>query len=82
MFSIWTLFELVKYGLGKVIGDSSYESNMPAYEEELSDEEIINVMSFIINSWPNKHRNIQAERTQSAADFFESEKNKNGQNSQ
>ena len=32
--------------------DSTYESNMPAYEGVLSDEEIRAVLSYIKSRWP------------------------------
>lgn len=47
-----TLFQLTKYGLAKLIGDPNYESNMPAYEAVLSDDEIIAVLSYIKSAWP------------------------------
>jgi mono/diheme cytochrome c family protein len=31
----------------------TYPNNMPAYEDELSDDEIIAVLSFIKSTWPN-----------------------------
>ena len=46
------LFKLTKYGLGAVIGDKDYKSNMPAYEDTLSDAEIVAVLSFIKSTWP------------------------------
>ena len=45
------LFELTKFGLKKLAG-GNYESDMPAYEEVLSDEEIIAVLSYIKSTWP------------------------------
>ena len=48
-----TLFRLTKYGLGELLGpDSDYQSNMPAYEGVLSDEEILAVLSYIKSTWP------------------------------
>ena len=46
------LFLMTKYGIEKMIGQT-YPNNMPAYEDELSDEEIIAVLSFIKSTWPN-----------------------------
>ena len=34
----------------------TYPNNMPAYEDELSDNEIIAVLSFIKSTWPNVKR--------------------------
>ena len=46
------LFSLTKYGLGKMIGKKDYKTNMPIYDEVLSDEEIIAVLSYIKSRWP------------------------------
>ncbi len=46
------LFRLTKYGPAEVIGDPSYATNMPAYEDTLSDDEIIAVLSYIKSTWP------------------------------
>ena len=55
------LFRLTKYGLGHVIGDDDYKSNMPAYENVLTDQEIIAVLTFIKSRWPE---NIQRRHDQ------------------
>ncbi len=46
------LFRLTKYGPAAVIGDPNYATNMPAYEDILSDTEIIAVLSYIKSTWP------------------------------
>ena len=46
------LLLMTKYGNEKIIG-KTYPNNMPAYEDELSDNEIIAVLSFIKSTWPN-----------------------------
>ena len=55
------LFLMTKYGIEKII-EKKYPNNMPAYEDILSDKEIIAVLSFIKSSWPKKiqeiHNNI------------------------
>ena len=55
------LFLMTKYGIEKIIG-KKYPNNMPAYEDILSDKEIIAVLSFIKSSWQKKiqeiHNNI------------------------
>ena len=48
-----TLFKITKYGIAKLIGDPDHRSGMPAYEGVLSDAEIIAVLSFIRDSWPD-----------------------------
>ena len=51
-----TLFLLTKYGVGALINDPDYASNMPIYEGVLSDEEIIAVLSYIKSTWPDDIR--------------------------
>jgi len=53
------LFEIVKYGPGVVINDDSYKTVMPIYKDILSDEDIIAVLSFIKNTWPEEQRTWQ-----------------------
>lgn len=55
------LFEITKYGPGVVIGDSSYQSMMPVFQSVLSDEEIIAVLSYIKNTWPEEERSWQED---------------------
>lgn len=55
------LFEITKYGPGVVIGDENYQSMMPAFKDVLTDDEIIAVLSFIKNSWPEEQRGWQDE---------------------
>lgn len=62
-----TLFALTKYGLADMLGpDSDYESNMPAYEGVLSDEEILAALSYIKSRWPDevraRHDAMEAQR--------------------
>lgn len=53
------LFEIVKYGPAVVMNDDSYKSIMPIYKGVLSDEDIIAVLSFIKNTWPEEQRSWQ-----------------------
>ena len=41
-----------------------YQSDMPAFEGKLSDEEIRNVWDYIKSTWPERERNYQARITQ------------------
>ena len=41
---------MTKYGIEKMIG-KTYPNNMPAYDGELPDEEIIAALSFIKSTW-------------------------------
>ena len=45
------LFLITKYGIEEMIGEK-YPNNMPAYENELTDNEIIAVLSYIKSTWP------------------------------
>lgn len=45
------LFGMTKFGPAKYIGDD-YKSDMPAFENVLSDKEIIAVLSYIKSQWP------------------------------
>jgi len=56
------LFALTKHGVGAVIGDSDYASNMPAYAEILTDPEIIAVLSYIRSTWPEEIRTMYDAR--------------------
>ncbi len=51
-----TLFRLTKYGTAALIGDPSYENNMPIYDGILTDDEIIAVLSYIKFNWPQDNR--------------------------
>ena len=51
-----TLFRLTKYGVGALINDPDYASNMPVYEGVLTDEEIVAVLSYIKSTWPEDVR--------------------------
>ena len=53
------LFEITKYGPGVIFADSDYRSHMPAYENILSDEDIVAVLSYIKNTWPDEERQWQ-----------------------
>ena len=47
------LFLITKYGIEEMIGEK-YPNNMPAYEDKLTDDEIIAALSYIKSTWPNK----------------------------
>lgn len=66
------LFEITKYGPGAVIGDSGYKTLMPAYQYQLSDEDIIAVLSFIKNSWPLEQREWQDKMNGNDPSTFDS----------
>jgi mono/diheme cytochrome c family protein len=61
------LFALTKFGPAKVIGEAGYESDMPAYDGTLSDEEIVAVLSYIKSTWPAPVR-IRHDQINATAD--------------
>ena len=60
------LFRLTKEGVAAVVG-GNYESDMPAFEDVLSDEEILAVLAFIKSTWPERERAYQGEITKQDA---------------
>jgi mono/diheme cytochrome c family protein len=57
-----TLFNLTKYGLSALIG-RSVETDMPAYDGKLTDDDIWAVLAFIRSQWPKKIQDRQAALT-------------------
>ena len=57
------LFAMVKRGLTPFAPDG-YQTDMPAYDETLSDAEIAAVLSYIQSRWPAEIRKRQAEITE------------------
>ena len=49
------LFLMTKYGLEEIIGQE-YPNNMPAYNNVLSDREIVATLSFIKSTWSGRIR--------------------------
>ena len=47
------LFSMTKYGIEEMIG-KPYPNNMPAYEDKLTDEEILAVLSYIKSTWSGR----------------------------
>ena len=46
------LFDLTKYGVSKFVKQKDFKSNMPAYDGQLTDQQIIAVLSYIKSTWP------------------------------
>ena len=57
------LFLMTKYGIEEMIG-RSYANNMPAYEDTLTDDEIIAALSYIKSTWSDR---IQRQHDQITA---------------
>lgn len=53
------LFEITKYGASVVIGDKDYKTRMPAYVDVIVDSDIVAVLSYIKNRWPEQERQHQ-----------------------
>jgi mono/diheme cytochrome c family protein len=64
----WVLFGITKHGLvpGKY-APPKYQSDMPAFAGQLSDEDIWAVFAFIKSTWPDKIQAAQAQTTREAA---------------
>lgn len=54
-----TLFKLTKYGLSALVG-RPVETDMPAYEGKLTDDEIRAALAYIRSQWPKKIQDRQA----------------------
>ncbi|MFC6488855.1 c-type cytochrome [Nitratireductor sp. GCM10026969] len=60
------LFAITKLGIGGVV--PGYGSDMPAFKDILSDDEIAAVLAFIKSTWPERQREIQARVTANDGD--------------
>lgn len=58
------LFRITKYGLAPPIGPPGYESDMPAYGDVLTDDQIWAVLAFIKSRWPQEIRDRQSRLNQ------------------
>ena len=54
------LFRITKEGVAAVVG-GGYQSDMPAFGDVLSDDQIRAVLTFIKSTWPERERSYQAE---------------------
>lgn len=57
------LFTITKYGLQAIA--PNYGSDMPAFENMLTDEEITSILDYIKGTWPERPRAYQAAQTAS-----------------
>ncbi len=46
----------------------TFESGMPGFGDVLSDREIVDILDYIKSRWPDRERDIQAERTRDSQD--------------
>ena len=56
------LFDIVKRGPAAIVGNG-YESDMPGYEDVLTDDEITAIIDYIKSTWPNRIRASQESRS-------------------
>lgn len=61
------LFRITKEGVEAVVG-GGYESDMPAFGDKLSDDEILAILAFIKSTWPERERGFQAEVTRASTE--------------
>lgn len=57
------LFEIVKFGLRPPHAPAGYQSDMPAFQDSLSDKEIWAVLAYIKSTWPADIQQRQAAST-------------------
>jgi|TARA_R110002126_G_scaffold42829_5_gene123262 mono/diheme cytochrome c family protein len=55
------LFRIVKEGLGAIA--PGYETDMPAFADRMSDDEIRAVIDYIKTTWPDRESDIQRSRS-------------------
>lgn len=60
------LFDYTKFGGQAVMAAQGieFDSGMPGFEGQLSDEEIRSILGFIKSTWPERIREMQAVRTE------------------
>jgi mono/diheme cytochrome c family protein len=56
------LLRIIKEGLAAIA--PGYESDMPAFEDKLTDAEITAILEYIKSTWPERERAYQAGRSQ------------------
>lgn len=61
------LFRIVKFGVQAFAGQD-YKTDMPKYQDVLSDEQISAVIAYIKSTWPEKQRAYQEQITEEASD--------------
>lgn len=69
------LFEITKFGIQKLLDDDSYETTMPTYEESLTDDEIIAVLSYIKSTWSEDKNDWHNQVNETANKYWEPSKN-------
>ncbi|MCF3595052.1 cytochrome c [Rhodobacteraceae bacterium LMO-12] len=59
------LFDYTKLGGKAALARQGvdFESGMPGFGDQLSDTQIWNILAYIKSTWPNRQREVQAERS-------------------
>ncbi|WP_407493806.1 c-type cytochrome [Pseudooceanicola sp. MF1-13] len=47
-------------------GVTGFKSGMPAFEETLSEDEVLDILAFIRSTWPERAQEVQRQRTHAA----------------
>lgn len=55
------LLEVIRDGLGAIV--PGYESDMPAFGDELSDAQILSILDYLKEHWPERQREYQKARS-------------------
>ncbi|RKF12275.1 cytochrome c [Roseovarius spongiae] len=63
------LFDYTKLGGKAALAAQGvdFESGMPGFGDQLSDDQIWNILAYIKSTWPDRQRQIQAERSAAEA---------------
>lgn len=61
------LFRITELGVRPPLAPEGYESDMPAFADVLTDQEIWSVLAFIKSTWPEEIRRRQERRNQGTA---------------
>ena len=57
------LFRITHDGVAAIVG-GDYESDMPAFGDTMTDDEIWAVLDYIKSTWPGRERDYQAQRSE------------------
>lgn len=63
------LFRITKFGTADALGLEDFKSNMPAFQDTLTDQEIIAVLSWVKAQWPDKIRDRHDMMNERAKDI-------------
>lgn len=60
------LFRMTKFGIVPPLAPKGYESDMPAFGDILTDDEIWSILDFIKSTWPDRFQRRQQDVTKRA----------------